>query len=156
MTVISGSDNPAFAMPDSAAAEPAESGWFDNALDVLGQYFVVTRQDIAVTPLLTTDQQFLLRQNIELQLASAQLALLNAEPGIYRTALGTAHDGIDQWMQGSDDKARLLAALEQLQQTPILADLPDISASLAAIRQLAAIVPRAAPALAPAAPEDIQ
>jgi uncharacterized protein HemX len=153
MTVVSGSDNPEFAVPDTGAAEPEESGWFDSALAVLGEYFVVTRQDVEVTPLLTEEQQFLLRQNIELQLASAQLALLNAEPEVYRTALGAARDGISQWMQSPDDnKAAILATLERLQQTPILLDLPDISASLAAIRQIASI----APIPVPAAPEDIQ
>jgi uncharacterized protein HemX len=153
MTVVSGSDNPEFAVPDTGTAEPEESGWFDSALAVLGEYFVVTRQDVEVTPLLTEEQQFLLRQNIELQLASAQLALLNAEPEVYRTALGAAGDGISQWMQSPDDnKAAILATIERLQQTPILVDLPDISASLAAIRQVASI----APVPAPAASEDIQ
>ncbi len=153
MTVVSGSDNPEFAVPDNGAAEPEESGWFDSAMAVLGDYFVVTRQDVEVTPLLTEEQQFLLRQNIELQLASAQLALLNAEPEVYRTALAAARDGISQWMQSPDDnKTAILATLERLQQTPILVDLPDISASLAAIRQIASIVPVPAPAV----PEDIQ
>jgi uncharacterized protein HemX len=146
MTVVSGSDNPEFAVPDTGTAEPEESGWFDSALAVLGEYFVVTRQDVEVTPLLTEEQQFLLRQNIELQLASAQLALLNAEPEVYRTALGAARDGISQWMQSPEDnKAAILTTLERLQQTPILLDLPDISASLTAIRQIASIAPIPAP-----------
>jgi uroporphyrin-3 C-methyltransferase len=153
MTVISGSDNPEFAVPESDAAEPEETGWFDNALAALGEYFVVTRQDVEVTPLLTEEQQFLLRQNIELQLASAQLALLNTEPEVYRAALAAAREGVSQWLQGPDDsKAGILATLERLQQTPILLDLPDISASLAAIRQIASI----APVPSPAAAEDIQ
>jgi uroporphyrin-3 C-methyltransferase len=151
MTVVSGTDNPEFAVPQSGAAEPEESGWFDSALSVLGEYFVVTRQDVEVTPLLTAEQQFMLRQNIELQLTSAQLALLNADPEVYRTALAAASNGISQWLQSSDDsKARALAVISRLQETPIIVSMPDITGSLNAIRQS---VSRASAAVTPTASE---
>ena len=146
MTVVSGSDNPEFAVPQSGDTEPEESGWFDSALSVLGEYFVVTRQDVEVNPLLTAEQQFLLRQNIELQLTSAQLALLNKDPVVYRTALAAASAGISQWLQSSDDsKAKVLTSISRLQESPIVVSMPDISASLNAIRQLVPAV--SAPAI---------
>ncbi|MES2624973.1 MAG: uroporphyrinogen-III C-methyltransferase [Pseudomonadota bacterium] len=137
MSVVSGSDNPEFVVPQSGEVAPPESGWFDNALSVLGEYFVVTRQDVDVVPLLTTEQQFLIRQNIELQLTSAQLALVNAEPEVYRSAVAAASDGINRWLQSADDsKTKAIATLNTLRDASIVASMPDISASLNAIRQI--------------------
>ena len=100
-----------------------------------------------MVPLLTAEQQFMLRRNIELQLTSAQLALLNADPEIYKMALAAASDGINRWLQSSDDsKTTALATLARLQETPILVNMPDISASLNAIRQIASVITVSTPA----------
>ena len=146
LRVVSGSDNPAFAVSQTGEPAPQGAGWFDSALGILGEYFVVTRQDVQITPLLTTEQQFLIRQTIDLQLASAQLALLNEEPEVYRAALAATREGVDQWLQEADEKVSVLATLASLQDTPVRVDMPDISASLNAIRQLGGAV---SPSLTP-------
>jgi len=137
LTMVSGSDNPGFLVPETTGAPTTlkENGWIDSALSVLSEYFVVTRQDVAVSPLLTAEQQFLLRKTIGLQLTSAQLSLLNSQQVVYETALAAAQAGITRWIENSDSrKIGVLAELEVLRTSPITNEMPAINLSQQAIK----------------------
>jgi uroporphyrin-III C-methyltransferase len=137
LTMVSGSDNPDFLVPESTGAPTTlkQNGWIDSALSVLSEYFVVTRQDVAVSPLLTTEQQFLLRKTIGLQLTSAQLSLLNSQQVVYDAALAAAQAGISRWIENSDSrKIGVLAELEALRTSPITNEIPAINLSQQAIK----------------------
>ena len=137
LTMVSGSDNPGFLVPETTGAPTTlkENGWIDSALSVLSEYFVVTRQDVAVSPLLTAEQQFLLRKTIGLQLTSAQLSLLNSQQVVYDAALAAAQAGITRWIENSDSrKISVLAELEVLRTSPITNEIPAISLSQQAIK----------------------
>ena len=137
LTMVSGSDNPDFLVPESTGVPTAlkQNGWIDSALSVLSEYFVVTRQDVAVSPLLTTEQQFLLRKTIGLQLTSAQLSLLNSQQVVYDAALAAAQAGISRWIENSDSrKIGVLAELEALRTIPITNEIPAINLSQQAIK----------------------
>jgi|GEM_PF-2115183 len=137
LTMVSGSDNPGFLVPETTGAPTTlkENGWIDSALSVLSEYFVVTRQDVAVSPLLTAEQQFLLRKTIGLQLTSAQLSLLNSQQVVYETALAAAQAGITRWIENSDSrKIGVLAELEVLRTSPITNEIPAINLSQQAIK----------------------
>ncbi len=137
LTMVSGSDNPGFLVPETTGAPTTlkENGWIDSALSVLSEYFVVTRQDVAVSPLLTAEQQFLLRKTIGLQLTSAQLSLLNSQQVVYEAALAAAQAGITRWIENSDSrKISVLAELEVLRTSPITNEMPAINLSQQAIK----------------------
>jgi len=137
LTMVSGSDNPGFLVPETTGAPTTlkENGWIDSALSVLSEYFVVTRQDVAVSPLLTAEQQFLLRKTIGLQLTSAQLSLLNSQQVVYEAALAAAQAGITRWIENSDSrKIGVLAELEVLRTSPITNEIPAINLSQQAIK----------------------
>lgn len=137
LTMVSGSDNPGFLVPETTGAPTTlkENGWIDSALSVLSEYFVVTRQDVAVSPLLTAEQQFLLRKTIGLQLTSAQLSLLNSQQVVYEAALAAAQAGITRWIENSDSrKISVLAELEVLRTSPITNEIPAINLSQQAIK----------------------
>ena len=91
-----------------------------------------------VKPILPPDQIYYLRQNLVLKLQIAQMALLEGQEGVYQVSLDEARI----WLSDSfdDDKTRqsLIASLSELQAENIVGDLPDISASLDAVRDLSA------------------
>lgn len=92
------------------------------------------------TPMLPPDQQYFLYQNLHLVLESARLALLQSDPGNYRTSLATAQ----QWLQTYFDQdhpatASLSNELFHLAQKDIRPSLPDVSESLRLLRQQMAV-----------------
>jgi uroporphyrin-3 C-methyltransferase len=135
LTVASGAGARDFDMAETAATAPEGDSWFSSIAAALDNYFVVTRTNQAVVPLLTTEQEYLLRGSIQLQIEQARLALLRADPQIYQSALDAARAAIGQNLQG-DNKEQVLATLTTLRDTPILMTLPPLGATLNALRQL--------------------
>lgn len=101
----------------------------------------------SITPLMPPKQAFFLRQNLQLKLQTAKLALLHRNPAAYRAGLSSAR----QWLRrffNTDDPA-VAAAIEQLgqmQKVRIGWDAPEISNSLTALREFLA---NTRPSLAP-------
>jgi uroporphyrin-III C-methyltransferase len=125
-----------FVAPEAVAA-PVNSGWWAQARQLLGEYFVVTRQDAPLLARLTPDQAFLVRQAIRLQLESARLALLQGDQRLYQAALDAVHEGVTQQLQGSN-KLALLAGLQRLRAERITAQLPALGSALRALELLQA------------------
>lgn len=95
----------------------------------------IKRTDAEVTPLLSRDEEFFLRRNLELQLQTARLALLRGDAANYRESLRTARN----WMQSHfllQDPAvtGAIETLTSLEAEQIAPELPDISASLRLLR----------------------
>jgi len=120
-----------------AEAAPATS-WYAGLSDTLARYFVVTRAETAVQPLLSAEQQYLLRRGIQLRLEQARLALLRGQPEIWRSALGEALSEVSRWLAEDDSgsRARLQQELQQLRETPIDLVIPPLDATLRALQQL--------------------
>jgi uroporphyrin-3 C-methyltransferase len=86
-------------------------------------------------PLLPPEQEFFLRENLKLHLMSARLALLARDQGSFRQEF----QGMQFWIRRyfditSDEGAAALGALNKLAAASINVELPDISASLQAVR----------------------
>ncbi len=114
---------------------PAEPGWFNEAADFLGQYFVLTKRDAAIAPLLSPVQDWLIRKSIALQLQQAQLAALKGNAEVYKVALTEARLALDTNLQGSN-KAALLAQLGTLTVAVLRTQPPSLAVSIAALQQL--------------------
>jgi uroporphyrin-3 C-methyltransferase len=102
----------------------------------LSELFRLREHEQPIEPMLPPERGYFLRENLRLQLASAQLALLRDEPGPYRGALDTARGWVTaHFASDSADAAALVAQLRELAALNIRPELPDISASLRVLRQ---------------------
>ena len=140
-----------------AAAEPAAAGsWWSRITAVLGRYVVVRQRNESIKPLLPLAEEGYLHMNLRLGLEQAKLALLAAEPAIYRGALHQVQQFAGAYLSPTAvanraflDEVTALAAMD------VAPALPDISGSLRALRERPGASTPVAPALAPApAPAD--
>ena len=114
-----------------------DSGFFDAVLAKLGEYVVVRRSDEAIQPLLTIEQEFYIKQNIQLQLEQARLALLRGQEDIYRNSIESALSNIDVYLEeDARKKQSLVEALTLLHGNEIVVQLPLVTNTLAALQQI--------------------
>lgn len=85
--------------------------------------------------LLAPAQAYFLRENLKLRLLAARMALIAREEPAFREDVRAAQAWIGRWF---DPKAKAtaaaLATLKQVAETPVTIAVPDINASLAAVR----------------------
>ncbi|MEO8007310.1 MAG: uroporphyrinogen-III C-methyltransferase [Betaproteobacteria bacterium] len=93
--------------------------------------------DKAEIPLLSPDQAFFMRENLKLRLLGARLALLAHDETSFKVDLKAASGWLMRYYDGSDKAvATAQSSLKQLIQADIAIQMPDISASLDAARNL--------------------
>ena len=86
-------------------------------------------------PLIDPGQELFLRENLKLRLLSARIALLQRDGKTYRHDLGAALQWVERFYDTRNPAlAGTLSALRQLAQVDIGIDVPDINASLGAVR----------------------
>jgi uroporphyrin-3 C-methyltransferase len=87
-------------------------------------------------PLIAPSQQFFLRENLRMRLLSARIALLARDEKAFKADVRSARDWLQRYFDADERQvAAALAALKQLSETDVSIDLPEISASLDAVRQ---------------------
>lgn len=86
-------------------------------------------------PLLSPDQEFFLRENMKLRLMSARIALLSRDESSFKQELKTSQHWLEKYFDNkSEQNIRMKSTLNKLAASSIKIDLPDISASLQAVR----------------------
>lgn len=86
-------------------------------------------------PLLDPGQAFFLRENLKLRLLSARIALVQRDAKTYRNDLEAARQWIERYFDRRDrDVAAALASLKTLAEVDVGIAVPDINASLNAVR----------------------
>jgi uncharacterized protein HemX len=130
-------------LPAATKTAAADTGdWRRNARslweDVLS--LVRVRKDLEVQkPLLPPEQSYFVRENVRLMLFGAQQALLQGNVTVYRNNLKTAAQWIKDYFDVNTQViATTITELDALYNARIVGDLPDISASLEALRRLQA------------------
>ena len=89
----------------------------------------------AEIPLLPPEQEFFLRENLKLRLLSARLALLSRDEESFRHEMKTAQAWTARYFDTkSGEGANMLAGLRKAATASIAIELPDVSASLQAVR----------------------
>ena len=87
------------------------------------------------TPLLAPEQVFFLRENLKLRLLGARLALLWRDDGSYKSDINAAITWMQRYFEPqAQSVGSALATLQQLARSDLQIDLPDVSASLDAVR----------------------
>ncbi len=126
--------------PDTPATVPEEpvSAW-DALLDRLsGLYEFRTRDGIAPRPLLRPDEAVYLEFNLRLALERAQLGALRSDGLLYRESLAAALGWVDEHLDAESPAVQgLREEIDALLRFDVEAALPDISRSLARLRELA-------------------
>lgn len=133
----------AVAASDRSIHRPTLWQRFMAGLDRLARdIFTVQHRNQPIEPLLTPEQSYFLRQNLELRLAAARAALLQRDNAAFQSSVRLARTWLETYFNPQDSGVKsAISQLGQMQQQPINPPLPDISASLSLLRRLEA--PRA-------------
>ncbi|MGK0374789.1 MAG: uroporphyrin-3 C-methyltransferase [Arenicella sp.] len=101
------------------------------------KYNSVQRIDQAPKPLLIPEQRYFLNQNIQLQLAKAELGLVQNRASVYLGSLEDASTWINQYFDLRDvDVIEVLAQINQLKAMPLATQLPTISESYGLLQSI--------------------
>lgn len=96
----------------------------------------IRHMDTPELPLLSPDQAFFLRENLRLRLMSARLGALSRNETSYRADLEAASLWMNRYFDRSAKGVRAaLDTLHQLRDTPVDIALPDVNATLTAVRK---------------------
>ncbi len=125
-------------MKPEAAGSAAAQGWrqmIDELWNDLLTLVRIERIDGTEAPLLAPDQSFFLRENLKLRLLGARLSLLARDQATFRADLEAASAWLKRYFDAdSSTVASSTKAIDELSQSDIVIDLPDVGASLDAVR----------------------
>jgi uroporphyrin-3 C-methyltransferase len=119
----------------AGAAQAWYQQLFDELKQGLAQVVRIRRQDSPVDIPMAPEQAYYLQQNAHLMLEQAQLAMLRGDQNLYDSSLGRVKGWVERYLPKQDQAVlalrQLLGELQQWQVSPAV---PDISASLQALR----------------------
>jgi len=121
------------------ATDPIEEAAWKNFLRELWSEFRslirIENTGKSEIPLLPPDQEFFLRENLKLRLLAARLALISRDESSFRQELKSIKYWTSRYFDGKSKQVVLMQAeLKKLSESEIKIDLPDIGASLQAVR----------------------
>lgn len=109
---------------------------FSRAIASLENLVVIQQHDRPIEPLLSPEQGHYLRQNVQLLIEQAQLALLRQEQNIYGNSLIRIQELINRYFDVNHSAtSAMLSSLKELSALQVAPNMPDISASLTALQQ---------------------
>lgn len=126
------------AVVTDASSDSAATGWRSMLAEVwadLRSLVRIERVDSPVGPLLAPDQALFLRENVKLRLLAARLALLARDEVSYKADLAAATEWLTRYYDANAKSvASSVETLDQLAQSDIRIELPNVGASLDAVR----------------------
>lgn len=132
--------------PPVAAPAPADTPWLRFLRDVWNDLRNVIRIEVSdrpAAPLVTPQQSFFLHENLRLRLLSARLALLSRDERAFKADIQAAIGWLRQYFDlQSKPVQTALAMLAQQQAVAMPGEMPDLTASLDAVRSLKAVADR--------------
>ncbi len=97
----------------------------------------VQRIDQAPKPLLVPEQRYFLNQNIQLQLAKAELGLVQNRPSVYSQSLQEATDWLGEYFDTRDQQvAEVIQQINELKTVSLGQELPNISGSYSELQSI--------------------
>lgn len=122
--------------PDAPNAGVLKRAWREFIADLRG-LVRIQRIDRDEIPMLSPGQTYFLRENLRIRLLGARLALLARDEASFRSDLRMASEWMERYYDTHEKEvATALSTLGQLLRSEISIQLPDISASLDAVRAL--------------------
>ena len=133
-------------VPTTPSPPPAEPAWVRFLRDVWSDLRSVIRIEVSdrpAAPLVTPQQSFFLRENLRLRLLAARLALLTRDDRGFKADLQAASVWLKQYFDlQSKPVQAALATLAQQAAITMPGEMPDLAASLDAVRNLKAVAER--------------
>ena len=126
-----------------------ETDSFTGALQrrFFGLFEFRTRESVAPRPLIRPEEAIYLELNLRLALERAQLSMLRGDQTLFAASLGTAREWLGQYVDPDHAVTRRIAQdLDRLAELDIEQPMPDISGSLAHLRELQNRQPEPEPA----------
>ena len=115
----------------SEETKSAITNGFAKAMAKLESLVVIQHHESNIEPLLSPDQGYYLRQNIQLLLEQAQLALLRQQQGIFGDSLQRANDLLTRFFDTDNHTVSVMTrSLDDLKMLSVAPVIPDISSSL--------------------------
>ena len=136
-------------LPAPTAAPPPgeEPEWRKFLREAWTEVKALVRVEVAdrpAAPLVPPPQQYFLRENLRLRLLAARIALLSHDDNGFKADVTAANAWLKQYFDTRTKTVQALSAtLTQLAATPMPTDLPDLAASLIAVRSVKATRERA-------------
>jgi uroporphyrin-3 C-methyltransferase len=122
-----------------AGDEPAWRRFLADAWEELRALVRLEISDRPMAPLVSREQAYFLRENLRLRLLSARVAILGRQEASYKADLRAALAWTRQYFDMRTKPGQVLQeTLSQMLATPVPDDLPDLGASLDAVRALKA------------------
>jgi uroporphyrin-3 C-methyltransferase len=109
---------------------------FERFSQKLGQLIVVQKRQQPIEPLLTSNEQSIIQNNLYLLVEQAQSALLKEEQIIYSTSLEKTAALLARYFQLNSQSQALIERLTILAERSVIQGLPDISGSVAAVQTM--------------------
>jgi uroporphyrin-3 C-methyltransferase len=132
--------------PTAGEPAPADSAWLRFVREVWSDLRNVIRIEVSdrpAAPLVTPQQSFFLHENLRLRLLSARLALLSRDERAFKADLDAAVGWLRQYFDlQSKSVQAALGTLAQQQAVAMPGEIPDLAASLDAVRSLKAVADR--------------
>ena len=132
--------------PKAGEPAPADSAWLRFVREVWSDLRNVIRIEVSdrpAAPLVTPQQSFFLHENLRLRLLSARLALLSRDERAFKADLDAAVGWLRQYFDlQSKSVQAALGTLAQQQAVAMPGEIPDLAASLDAVRSLKAVADR--------------
>ena len=124
-----------------AEADPEEeldSAWQrfrERGAEVLSDLIIIRHEKAERRPLLAPEQEYFLRRNLELELATARTALLREQPEIYQESLEHAAEWLETYFDSEDAAvADFAAQLDELREARVAVERPEIGRGLERLR----------------------
>lgn len=129
--------------PTPSNTDPDQlSGWDRAKAKVSGAFTDIVRvtpDDGSITAIMAPEDAYFIYRNLELNLNIARLALLRQDTENFKGSLETASRWLKQHFVNTDPGvSKMIARLDDMAETPINPELPDISDSLRMLRALVA------------------
>ena len=113
----------------------------DEAMHKVSQYIQINRRDEIYKPLLSPEYEAVAQQNIQLMFEQAQMAVLSGKQKLFDDSLEKSKQWLQRYYtldQVATDK--ILSAIDEVADKKITVELPDISASLRALKDYQQII----------------
>jgi len=126
--------------PASSNIEQPPTGTFQRQLERFGEELkdlvVIRGHDEAMEVLITPEQESYLRQSLRLILEQSQLAVLKEEQELFEAGIDKALDLLNRYYDTSRSETQgVISRLEEIRQTNVTPELPDISRSQQALAE---------------------
>jgi uroporphyrin-3 C-methyltransferase len=126
----------------ASAPPPDEAAWARALREAWNEIKSLVRVEVAdrpAAPLVPPTQEYYLRENLRLRLMTARIALLSHDDAGFKTDVTTANAWIKQYFDMRAKSVQtLVTTLGHLSATPMPAELPDVAATLTALRAVRA------------------